>query len=236
MIDLSGSYCGSPPLPSSLLASWNDDPLLLVALVAGAVLALRLGGDRRPFGLAAVALLAVAFVSPLCAASVALFSARALHHLILVAIVAPLLARAWPLRSPLSRLAAVAIATITLWLWHVPAAYDAALSHKAIYWAMQASLILTSWACWSAIDRSSGTVAVTAIVGAAAGMGMLGAVLTFAPVPLYASHAGTTLPFGIGPLADQQLAGLIMWVPGLLPYAFAAGWRMRGEWRRMAAA
>ena len=55
--------------------------LLLVALVA---LALAFGRSRT--GLAAVAVLAVAFVSPLCALSAALFSARVVHHVLLVAV------------------------------------------------------------------------------------------------------------------------------------------------------
>jgi len=45
-------------------------------------------------------------------------------------------------------------------------------------------------------------------------MGLLGAVLAFAPRPLYEPHLLTTLPFGLTALEDQQLGGLLMWVPG----------------------
>jgi hypothetical protein len=90
---LNGIYCGPPPAPEGLWAAWNLDPALLAAL---AVLALVLGSSRP--GAAAVAVLLVAFVSPLCALSSALFAARTVHHVLLVAVAAPLLAAAWPAR------------------------------------------------------------------------------------------------------------------------------------------
>ena len=45
-------------------------------------------------------------------------------------------------------------------------------------------------------------------------MGLLGALLTFSPTLLYESHLATTLAWGLSPLADQQLGGMIMWIPG----------------------
>ena len=44
-------------------------------------------------------------------------------------------------------------------------------------------------------------------------MSLLGAVLTFAPSPLYAPHLLTTAAWGLRPLDDQQLGGVLMWVP-----------------------
>ena len=84
---LAGLYCGPAPDPGAIWGRWNLDPLLLAALAA-----LALGIGRSWAGLAAVAALAVAFVSPLCALSAALFSARVVHHLLLVALAAPLIA------------------------------------------------------------------------------------------------------------------------------------------------
>ena len=92
---MSGIYCGPAPAPEGIWLRWNLHPPLLVAL---ALLAAAVG--RRPVGALAVAVLAVAFVSPLCALSAALFSARAVHHVLLVAVAAPLLAMAWPARRP----------------------------------------------------------------------------------------------------------------------------------------
>lgn len=53
-------------------------------------------------------------------------------------------------------------------------------------------------------------------------MGFLGALLVFASGPLFATHFMTTQAFGLTPLEDQQLAGLLMWVPAFLPYAGVA--------------
>ena len=53
-------------------------------------------------------------------------------------------------------------------------------------------------------------------------MGLLGAVITFARTPLYDAHLGATTPWGLSALQDQQLAGLIMWVPAAIPYLIAA--------------
>ena len=63
--------------------------------------------------------------------------------------------------------------------------------------------------------------ALLALLATIVQMGMLGALLTFATRPLYAAHATTTIPFGLSPLEDQQLAGLILWVPAALPYLVA---------------
>lgn len=234
MIDWVGSYCGVAPDGATWLLRWNTDPVVLALLVAAAAgVTWRLAGARRDAGLAGITALAVAFVSPLCALSVALFSARSLHHLLIVAVAAPLLARALPARRPLPPAAALALATLTLWCWHLPAAYDAALSYKAIYWAMQASLLTTAWLYWDAIARAPAPVALPFVATGAAQMGLLGALLTFAPRPLYATHLATTAPFGIGPLADQQLAGLVMWVIGLVPYALVGMVLARQAWRRV---
>jgi len=56
-------------------------------------------------------------------------------------------------------------------------------------------------------------------------MGLLGALITFAGTPLYAPHAVSTLAWGLTPLEDQQLAGLVMWAPAAALYLAAALWR-----------
>ena len=76
------SYCGPAPGAGDWAAQWNGDPVLLAALGLMAFAVLRLPGSRRSAGLAGVVVLVVAFVSPLCALTTALFSARAVHHLL----------------------------------------------------------------------------------------------------------------------------------------------------------
>ncbi|MBM9593405.1 cytochrome c oxidase assembly protein [Roseitranquillus sediminis] len=224
---MEGIYCGPPPVPHAIWASWNFDPYLLGGLLLLAAVA---GRDRT--GAAAVGVLVVAFVSPLCALSSALFSARVVHHLLLVAVAAPLFAwsmPAWRTRNPgLS----FTVSTAVLWVWHVPSAYDLALSHMGVYWLMQVSLVTSALWYWRdvfAADRSP-VEALALVVAGFTQMGMLGAILTFAPQQLYAAHAVAPLAWSLTPLADQQLGGLLMWVPAGLPYAVAAGAAARRGW------
>lgn len=226
------SYCGAPPHPHDWLGRWNFDPVLLVALAIAAALALRSAHSRA--ALASVAVLAVAFVSPLCALSVALFSARAVHHVLLVAVAAPLAALALPARGSRHLGPSFVVSTATLWIWHLPTLYDRAQGDTPIYWLMQLSLLGTAVWFWRALLAAPPITASMAAILAMAQMGMLGAILTFAREPLYASHAATTLPWGLEQVADQQLAGLVMWVPGVIPYALATALIARRVWLRAA--
>ncbi len=224
------TYCGPAPSPGELATSFNLDPVLLAALLLLAV-AVR----RQPTGLAAVAVLAVAFVSPLCALSSALFSARVVHHVLLIAVAAPLLALAFPARRAGGLVVPFSIATVTLWAWHIPAAYDLALVNVGVYWAMQLTLLGSAVWFWRAVlapDRSPVDQLVF-IVAAFAQMGLLGAILTFAATPLYAAHAVAPYAWGLTPLQDQALGGLIMWVPAGVPYAIAAVMVARRGWGRL---
>lgn len=214
-------YCG--PAPEAGEWRWNLDPLLMAALAAATlVFALRAGGRERVFGLTAIGVLAVSFVSPLCALSSALFAARTVHHVLLVAVAAPLLAWALPAR----RTGALALATATqaavFWAWHAPGAYAWALSHDAAYWLMQASLLGSALWFWSGVRRASAPAAVAHLLVAMVAMGLLGALLTFASQPLYAPHLFTTAAWGLTALEDQQAAGLIMWAPAAAIYLAAA--------------
>lgn len=230
---LSIAYCGSPPLPADLPARWNLDPWLLAALAFGAIVLFRFAEGRRPVATGALLVLVVTFVSPLCALSSALFSARVVHHVLLVACAAPLLALALPARRERGIAMPFAVSTITLWLWHVPAFYTAALQDIGLYWIMQISLLGTALWFWRAILAGRGQMpaALVTIAAAIGQMGLLGALLTFAPRALYPHHLSAPLAYGLSPLQDQQLAGLIMWVPAMLPYGLAAAWIVRRAWR-----
>ena len=218
------AYCGPAPTPASLLASWNLDAVaivLCVGLVAAHVA--RRESGRLPLG-AAVALLLILFVSPLCALTTALFSARVVHHVLLIAVVAPLLAvafsgRAGP-RLPLAW--ATGLHAAVLWFWHVPDVYSAAIADALPYWAMQVSLLGTGWLFWRQVILSDIGPALLVLLATVVQMGLLGALLTFAGEPLYEPHFMTTRAFGLSPLEDQQLGGLIMWVPAAAPYLLAA--------------
>ncbi len=231
-------YCGPAPGSDTLLTAWNGDAALLGALA----LLVGLGfwrlraaeaGRRRAFGVASGAAL-IAFVSPLCALTVALFAARGLHHLLVIFALAPALALAFPLRPGWAGAGFLTLSA-ALWAWHVPLIYAAAWDHASVYWAMQGALILPAWAFWSGVlnrprELGAQLSAGLQLAGLAGQMGLIGAILTFAPRILYPEHLVTTAGFGLDPLQDQQLAGLVMWVPGMVPLALAAGWLLRRAW------
>ena len=214
-------------MPAELLARWNFDPLLFAALAAAYVIGRRC--EARPLPLAAgLAILLALFASPLCALGSALFSVRVSHHLILTTLAAPVIAAAFP-RGGGSVTAWTAGHAVVWWAWHTPTAYAFALASDAGYWLMQTTLLLSAVGFWRAVRAALPPVAVAGLLATMVQMGLLGALLTFAGMPVYAWHLVTTQPWGLTPLEDQQLAGLIMWVPGAGAYLGAALW-LASDW------
>lgn len=219
-------YCGAAPLPAEWWLRWNFDPMLLVALAALALLWFKFGPNTRPArraGAWALVTAVVLFVSPLCALSSALFSARVVHHVLLATLLAPLLVAALDLRGAPGSLAAwTAAQALTFWAWHAPPLYEAALSNDAIYWAMQLSITATATMWWAKVLRADAGAGVLALLATMVQMGLLGAILTFAGRAFYAPHWLTTQAWGLTPLEDQQVAGLIMWAPASAIYLLTA--------------
>ena len=179
---------------------------------------------------------ALAVVSPLCPLSVSLFSARVAQHMLLASIVAPLVALGRPgalLAAGIARLTgrpagttgarlksqpltAAAVFAIALWVWHAPGPYTATFESDAVYWLMHLTLFGAALWLWSALldtpgERLGSFVAASALTTVQ--MGLLGAIITFAARPLYPPHEFTTFAWGLTPLEDQQLGGVVMWVP-----------------------
>jgi putative membrane protein len=140
-------------------------------------------------------------------------------------------------------LAVFLIHGLALWIWHAPALYQAALEREAVHLLQHASFFGTAalfW--WSLIHGRYGRmgygVAVFYVFATAIHSGVLGALLTFAPRLWYPIYAERAAVWGLSPLEDQQLAGLIMWVPSGALFAavglgFFAAWL--GEAERRAA-
>jgi putative membrane protein len=242
-------YCGTAPLPADLWRQWNLDPWVMAALAAVALIGFTHGRPDRRSRLAlgtALALMVIVFISPLCALASALFSARIAHHLLLIAAVAPLLAMVFSVpreasqgTGPVISLTALTLGhAIILWIWHIPAPYFFALSSDGGYWLMQLSLLLSAYLFWRGVlsPRTSPGAAALSLLGAVMQMGLLGALLVFAPRALFTPHFGTTQPFGLTQLQDQQLAGLLMWVPAMLPYLAVALITCAASLRRSATA
>ena len=192
-------------------------------------------------------ILAAALVSPLHALAERLFAAHMVEHELLMAVAPPLLVLAAPfpaylwslprlirqqfavlgrLVSPAWRMLTVPIVAtvihgVAIWVWHIPLFFAAALASEWVHWLQHASFLLTGVVFWSAMfgQRESGYGrAVGHLFATSMHTGLLGALLVLAPRPWFPAAGG----FGLSPLEDQQLGGLIMWVPGCMIYAGAA--------------
>jgi putative membrane protein len=124
--------------------------------------------------------------------------------------------------------AAWGLHAIALWAWHVPSFFSAALAHEGIHILQHTSFLVTALFFWWAAlghDRRSAQGTGTAIALLFTTMlhtAALGALLSLAPTPWYPPYIPTTTALGIDPVEDQQLGGLVMWVPSGLAYVVAA--------------
>ena len=114
-----------------------------------------------------------------------------------------------------------------LWLWHAPPLFEAALQSEAVHYLQHLTLLITALLFWASLlprraDSKMRVVAVFSLFTTSLHSTLLGALLTLSPTIWYASYGGAAGPGGLSPLEDQQLAGLIMWVPAGLVYAAAA--------------
>ena len=120
--------------------------------------------------------------------------------------------------------------TLALWAWHMPALYEAALAHGPVHVLEHASFLGAALLFWSVVF-ASGTrrgvprpVAIVLVFASGVQGSALGAVLLFASTPLYAVHEAGARAWDVSPLADQQLAGALMWSPPSLMYIVVMGW------------
>jgi len=123
---------------------------------------------------------------------------------------------------------ATVLQAITLWAWHAPPLFDRALGHSAWHMAQHLSFLATALLFWWAMahnrygQSSYGVSALCLFVTSLIG-GLLGALMSFSASPWYESYAAMGMtPLGMTPLEDQQVAGLLMWIPGGLVHAVAA--------------
>lgn len=127
---------------------------------------------------------------------------------------------------------ATALHAVAIWLWHVPALLDGTLVSESLHRLQHVSFLGTALVFWWAIIRrpkSDYGLGSLHIFATMVHTGLLGALLTLAPRVLYPVQTADAPLFGLSPLEDQQLAGLIMWVPGGLSY-LAAGLLLAGLW------
>ena len=115
-----------------------------------------------------------------------------------------------------------------VWFWHAAVPYDAALASQPVHILEHASFLVTALLFWRVVigarnpERVSHGLGVLLVFAMAMQSVFLSVLLTFARTPWYAGYATTTTPWGLEPLADQQLAGVIMWIPAGAVYLAVA--------------
>ena len=115
-----------------------------------------------------------------------------------------------------------------LWFWHAAAPYDAALDNQFLHLLEHASFLVTAVLFWHVVigvrgaARVSGGLGVLLVFAMAMQSAFLSALLTFARTPWYSGYATTTASWGLDPLTDQRVAGVIMWIPAGGIYLVAA--------------
>ena len=110
--------------------------------------------------------------------------------------------------------------------WHVPALFDAAVRNDAVHSAQHLCFFGTALLFWWGILRGPNGrgAALLAVFTTAVYTSALGALLTVSPHAWYSAYASSTAAWGLTPLEDQQLGGLIMWVPAAIIYTGVALW------------
>jgi putative membrane protein len=132
---------------------------------------------------------------------------------------------------------------IALWIWHIPTLFDATLRSELVHTTQHISFLGSALLFWWAVIHAPRRAAAygTAVLymfSTAMHSGLLGVLITFASRPMYEPYINTAPTRGFSPLEDQQLGGLIMWIPAGLVYIiagllFVVGWVRESERRVM---
>ncbi|HWH56310.1 MAG TPA: cytochrome c oxidase assembly protein [Terriglobales bacterium] len=129
---------------------------------------------------------------------------------------AKVIERSWLLVS--APVAAWLLHAAALWVWHAPKLFDATLESEWVHAAQHISFLGTAllfW--WTLFHKHAGRLgyggAILYVFTTAVHTSVLGALLTFAPHAWYAPYAQTAQLWGLTALQDQQIGGLIMWIP-----------------------
>jgi putative membrane protein len=221
--------------------AWRLDPLALV-LCALLVVGWRFAaGARGAYLLAAGLGVVLALASPIAAlAQGVLFSAHMLEHLLLVLVVPPLvllglprLARGAVTEMNRAPVLPWAMGVGAMWLWHAPALCNLASVSVLVHRLQELSLLGMGALFWRPVlgRRMHPLGAVVYLFTACVACTILGILVTFSPVEVCSAYLAPTDPLGALPLVrgawgltpakDQELGGLLMWVPGCLVYAAA---------------
>ena len=195
--------------------------------------------------------LALALLSPIDTLGTKLFSAHMVQHELLMVVAAPLFVLARPLeawawalpagwmtglakgvrkgvlertwRGLTNPVGAFLFHAAALWGWHIPAAFEAAVLDDNLHTLQHSTFLVSALFFWWSVLQPRArpdALGLASLFATLLHTGALGALLTFAPRAWYAVYDGTGR-FGLSQVEDQQLGGLVMWVPGGLAYLVA---------------
>ena len=233
------------------------DPLQVVALTAaGTAYALRattLARERRPLPAwrpvcfyAGLAVIAVALLSPIGHMGEELVFMHMVQHLLLADVAALLIVLGFTrallqpvlavrvldrLQVLILPLVALPLWIASLYVWHLPALYDATVTSEALHALMHACFLGFGILIWMPVFGplpvpawfgGGAQLAYTAVARLAAAA--LGNVLMWSGTVLYTAYAAGEAEFGISPLADQSIAGAIMMAEGMVVTLAMLAW------------
>ncbi|MEO7336512.1 MAG: cytochrome c oxidase assembly protein [Caldimonas sp.] len=144
---------------------------------------------------------------------------------------------AWrvPWRAATRPLGAWTIHALALWLWHVPRWFDAALESDGVHALQHTSFLVGALLFWWSIlgvaRRADRGAVLLSLFTTMAHTGALGALMMLSTQPWYAPYLQTAPTFGLDALQDQQLGGVVMWVPAGFVY-IACGLVLASRWLR----
>jgi putative membrane protein len=246
-------------MTDELLDGWIVIPLLVSAVLYGIGSVKAWRGARALAYFTGWLTLALALLSPFHSLAEHLFTWHMVEHEIIMAVSAPLLVLGRPIgvllwglphkvrlslthatRQPVIQrcwswltrpLNATLIHAVAIWVWHAPPLFDAAVTHEVLHRLQHLSFLVSALLFWYSLlrtSRSSGE-ALWHLFFTMLHMSLLGALLALSPRVLYLAQTAHSLAFGLTPLEDQQLAGIVMWGPAGTIYAgaalfFAARW------------
>ncbi len=215
--------------------------------VRGAGARLRVTPKHAACYFAGILAILIALVSPVDSFSDALAWVHMLQHTLLMMVAAPLVAigapgyvALWAFKPPrsmawiprLSRWARPIVAwvlySVTLWIWHIPALYEAALSDAQVHDAQHLAFFFASYLFWRVLlepyvlGRIQPVAGVVYLFVASLHAMILGALMTLSPEVWYRTYIGRSEFYGWTALQDQQIAGAIMWMPAGIAYVAAA--------------
>lgn len=122
------------------------------------------------------------------------------------------------------------IGVLAVWLWHLPVLYEATLQNQFIHINEHLFFLVTAVIFWWPVfnpiaeRRPASLGSMLYLLTAALASTLLGIILTFAPAGIYPTYVNPVDTFkilpvirgewGLTPTLDQQLGGILMWVPG----------------------